>query len=140
MTLSMLTLARKCLDIRGPFSIRQDVLMHQRSASLRFELEKIHRTRCKPERPTGLRVTSTTAGRIDLRWVDNSDNETGFRIRFRGKRAGFGDHADASQANQDRTDASLTGLRSGFTYMGVENETCKIPDGTSKRAVTRREG
>jgi hypothetical protein len=83
---------------------------------LRFELGNIYKTRCKLERPTGLRVTLTTAGRIDLRWVDNSDNETGFHIRFRGKRAGFADHTGTSQANQDQTDTSLAGLRSGFTY------------------------
>jgi hypothetical protein len=67
MTLSVLTIARKCLDIRGPFSIRQDVLMHQRPAALRSELKSIHLTRCKPEAPTALRIELTTAGRIDLR-------------------------------------------------------------------------
>jgi len=116
MTLSVLAIARNCLDIRGPFSIRQDVLMHRRPTSLRFELGNIYRTRCKPERPTELRVTSTTAGRINLRWVDNSDNETGFRIRFHGRRAGFGDHTGTSQTNRDQTDASLADLRSGFAY------------------------
>jgi hypothetical protein len=116
MTLSVLTIARKCLDIRGPFSIRQDVFTHQRPASLRSGLEIIHKTRCKPEAPTALRVELTTAGRIDLRWVDNSDNETGFYIRFRGKRIGFDDHTGTSGTNTDIAYASLTGLRSGFTY------------------------
>ena len=122
MTVSVLTIARRCLDIRGPFSIRQDVLMHQRPASLRSGLKIIHLTRCKPEAPTELRVELTAAGRIDLRWVDNSDNERGFYIRFRGKRAGFADHTDTSQSNSGQAYTSLTDLRSGFTY------TISLPD------------
>ena len=139
MTLSVLTIARKCLDIRGPFAIRQDVLMHQRPASLRSELKNIYRTRCKPERPTELRVTSTTAGRIDLRWVDNADNERGFYIRFRGKRTGFDDHTDTSQANPDQTYASLSGLRSGFTYtisVVAYNQAGESPPSNEVQATT----
>ena len=116
MTLSVLTIARKCLDITGPFSIRQDVLMHQRRASLRFALHNIHLTRCKPEAPTELRVGARGADSIELRWIDNSDNEWGFKIRYQGKRAGFPDHVGTDQRNHDETFARLQGLRSGFTY------------------------
>jgi len=139
MTLSVLTIARKCLDIRGPFSIRQDVFTHQQPASLRFWLKRIHLTRCKPEAPTALRVELTTAGRIDLRWVDNSDNETGFYIRFRGKRTGFVDHTDISQTSPDIAYASLTGLRSGFTYtirVVAYNQAGESPPSNEVQATT----
>ena len=139
MTLSVLTIARKCLDIRGPFAIRQDVLMHQRPASLRSELKSIHLTRCKPEAPTELRVELTTAGRIDLRWVDNADNERGFYIRFRGKRTGFDDHTDTSQTNTDIDYASLSGLHSGFTYtirVVAYNQAGESPPSNEVQATT----
>jgi len=106
---------------------------------LRSGLKSIHLTRCKPERPTELRVELTTAGRIDLRWVDNSDNERGFYIRFRGKRTEFDDHTDTSQTNTDIAYASLSDLRSGFTYtirVVAYNQAGESPPSNEVQATT----
>jgi hypothetical protein len=85
---------------------------------LRAELGFIHRTRCKPEAPTNLRVRQVGEGTIDLAWTDNADNEDGFRVRFRGKKTGFGDD-EGTETFEDanRTNASITDLRSGFEYI-----------------------
>ena len=79
--------------------------------------EFIRRTRCKPEAPTNLRVSQVGEGAIDIALTDNADNEDGFRVRFRGKKTGFGDNAGTKTfEDANRTSASITGLRGGFEY------------------------
>jgi hypothetical protein len=70
----------------------------------------------RPERPTNLQVTEVADRRISVAWVDRSDNEDGFRVRFRGKRAEFDDHTGTKEVGRDVRSAVLTGLRSGYDY------------------------
>ena len=66
----------------------------------------------KPEGPTNLRVTNVAAGTISVSWIDQSEKEDGFSIRFRGQRAGFSDHTGTQSVGRNAVSASLTGLRS----------------------------
>jgi hypothetical protein len=57
------------------------------------------------------------ANRIDVAWIDNADDEDGFRVRSRGKKAGQPDHAPQPiTTGADARTASLTGLLSGYEY------------------------
>jgi hypothetical protein len=53
---------------------------------------------------------------ISVAWSDQSDNEEGFSIRFRGERAGSSDHTGTKSAGRNAVSASLTGLRSNYEY------------------------
>jgi hypothetical protein len=70
----------------------------------------------KPERPTDLRVTGVADREISISWIDQSTDENGFSIRFRGIRAGFDDHTGRKIVGRNEVSASLSGLRSGFQY------------------------
>jgi hypothetical protein len=70
----------------------------------------------RPQRPTNLRVTDVDDRKIGLAWNDNSDDEDGFSIRFRGKRAGFSDHTGTKSVGRDIVSTALTGLRSNHEY------------------------
>jgi hypothetical protein len=119
MDLSVRRIARECLNLSGTVSVRRNVFIRDPEPpnSLRAELEFIRRTRCKPDAPTNLRVRQVGEGRIDLAWTDNADNEDGFRVRFRGKKTGFGDDERTKTfEDANRTSASITDLRNGFEY------------------------
>ena len=119
MALSVRTLTRDCLNITGAVSLQRDILTLRElppPRSLQEELRFIRSTRCRPERPTDLRVTDVAQGSISLAWSDNSDNEDGFRIRFRGRKPGFSDDEGTVSRGRNQTSASLTGLRGGFDY------------------------
>jgi Fibronectin type III domain len=72
--------------------------------------------RFPPEAPTRLRVTNIAAGRIDVSWLDNSVDEDGFRIRFRGKREGQADHVETRSYGPNTVTASLTNLLNKYEY------------------------
>jgi hypothetical protein len=69
-----------------------------------------------PRRPTGLRVTGIAAGKIDVAWTDNSNDEDGFRVRFRGRRQGQGDHTGTISVGPNSVAASLTDLYNNYEY------------------------
>jgi Fibronectin type III domain len=70
----------------------------------------------RPTRPTDLRVTDVADRKISVSWRDRSFNESGFRIRFRGERAGFFDHNGTRTVGRNETSASLTGLHNNTEY------------------------
>jgi hypothetical protein len=69
-----------------------------------------------PKEPSSLRVTDVGDRKIGLAWQDNSDDESGFEIRFRGKRPDFSDHTGTKSVGRNVVSASLTGLRSNHEY------------------------
>ena len=126
MALSMLALARECLNISGMVSARRDIFALRSlppPRSLQDELKFIRRTRCRPKGPFDLRVTDVAEGKISVSWVDQSDNEDGFKIRFRGKRQGVSDHTGSQSVGRNQqagetgqVSASLTDLRGNYEY------------------------
>jgi Fibronectin type III domain len=69
-----------------------------------------------PKRPTDLRVPGVADREISVSWIDQSDNEDGFLVRFVGKGAGSADHTGSKSVGRNEVSASLTGLNSGFEY------------------------
>jgi len=69
-----------------------------------------------PKRPSGLRVIDVADRRINVSWIDQSDNEDGFSIRFHGKREGDSDHTGSKSVGPNEVNSSLAGLRSGYDY------------------------
>lgn len=117
--LSVRTLARECLNITGTISVQRDILAIATPSpvrSLRTALQFIHKNRCRPKAPTNLTVTNVLEGQIHLAWIDNADNEEGFRIRFRGKKTGFADHEGTGTQGPDQRSDQLRSLRNGFEY------------------------
>lgn len=117
--LSVRTIARECLNIAEVISVREDILTLRTvppPRSLRKELNFIRRTRCPLEKPTNMRVTEVADRKISVSWNDQSDNEDGFRIQFRGKRTGSTDHTGSKSVGRNEESASLAGLRSGHEY------------------------
>ena len=121
--ISLRTKARQCLGLTGAVSAKKDVLAvpNPSTRSLRQALRFIHQNRCRPDAPSFLQTTALpdASGTLSLLWRDNSDNEDGFRVRFRGRRNGFDDHegskpVGASPSSSQQT--QLTGLRQGFDY------------------------
>jgi hypothetical protein len=70
----------------------------------------------RPIGPTGLRVTNVADGTISVSWIDQSDNENGFLIRFLGKNVVSNEHTGTKSVGRDAVSASLTGLRSNYEY------------------------
>lgn len=70
----------------------------------------------KPNAPTDLKVTGVADRRVSLSWVDRSDNETGFKIQFTGKRAGNSDHTGSQNVAANVVVTALSNLRSGYVY------------------------
>ncbi len=68
--------------------------------------------------PTGLTLTQMGATQMDLRWRDNSDNETGFDIERADATSGF-QFVTTVGSNQGTGDMSFsdTGLAPNTTYM-----------------------
>lgn len=115
----MRALARDCLGITGEVSARNNILRLFRSppqGSLRDGLRFVRRHYCEPNGPTDLRVTDVADRKISVSWVDQSDNEDGFTIQFRGRRANFSDHTGTARVGIDEESASLTGLRDNHEY------------------------
>jgi hypothetical protein len=119
-TLSLRAIAQDCLGITGEVSVRRDILVrraHPPPRSLRDELRFVRRNYCTPERPTNLRVTDVADRRISVSWIDHSDNEDGFAIRFSGRRSDVtARHTGTTRVGSDEVSASLTGLRSSYEY------------------------
>lgn len=116
---SVLILARDCLKIQGRVSVRDDILGLRDlppPRSLKSELRFVRQTRCRPRGPSDLKIVRVREGAIDISWTDQSDNETGFRIRFRGERAGFADDTGERSTAPNQTNSSITGLKGGFRY------------------------
>ena len=70
-----------------------------------------------PYKPTSLRATAVSSSRINLKWVDESSNETGFQIeRKNGSCLSTNSWSKIKTARQNVTSCSNTGLASGKTY------------------------
>ncbi|MEN8126944.1 MAG: putative Ig domain-containing protein, partial [Planctomycetota bacterium] len=67
-----------------------------------------------PAAPSGLSATAIATTRIDLTWVDNADNETGFKIE-RSIRTN-GSFVEIATVGADVTSYSDTTVRKGTTY------------------------
>ena len=71
-----------------------------------------------PQTPTNVRVTSVTSSEIDLAWVDNVDDEDGFRVSYSGQGSGSGqvDNGKTISLPADARSASLKNLFDGYFY------------------------
>lgn len=67
----------------------------------------------KPNSPSGLTVAVVSKSRIDLTWVDNSPNETGFTVE---QRQGSGNWGVAGSIAADVKSFSVTGLVANRAY------------------------
>ena len=113
----------RCLGLTEGISVKHDLLTASEpvTLSMRQALQFIHQHRCRPDAPSFLQLTepAKASGTMSLSWRDRSDNEDGFRVRFRGRRSGFEDHdgsktVAASPGDEQRT--VLSGLQQGFEY------------------------
>lgn len=66
-----------------------------------------------PAAPSGLMATAIDTGQIDLSWIDNSSNESNFRIE---RRTGAGAFAEIATVGPNVTTYSDTGLAAETTY------------------------
>ena len=66
-----------------------------------------------PSAPSGLNATGSSSSRIDLNWIDNSTNETGFRIE---RKQGSGSFTEIGTVAADVTTYASTGLSASTTY------------------------
>ena len=69
----------------------------------------------KPKSPTNLVATSISSSQINLTWLDNSNNETGFSIE-RCAGAGCSNFSETSKASIDATTFSDAGLTAATLY------------------------
>lgn len=67
-----------------------------------------------PTAPSGLTATAVSQTAIDIAWVDNSDDETGFRIECSPDGTTFWTHISTTDAGA--TTYSDTGLNCGTEY------------------------
>ncbi|MBN1673693.1 MAG: lamin tail domain-containing protein [Kiritimatiellae bacterium] len=67
-----------------------------------------------PAAPQNLIATAQSGSRIDLRWTDASDNETGFKIDRR--QSGFSEWVRVATPGANQTAYSDTGLPAGTTF------------------------
>jgi hypothetical protein len=63
--------------------------------------------------PSNLSATSVSRSRIDLRWTDNSNKETGFKIE---RRTATGSYSEIATVGQNVTSYSDTGLNRRTRY------------------------
>ena len=70
----------------------------------------------KPNAPTDLKVTGVADRKVSLSWVDRSDNEDGFTIRFTGKTPENTDHTGSQNVARNEEATALSNLRSGYVY------------------------
>jgi titin len=68
-----------------------------------------------PAAPTSLAATATSSSQINLSWVDNSDNESGFKIE-RCSDSGCTSFAQIATVGANGTTYSNTGLTASTTY------------------------
>jgi hypothetical protein len=66
--------------------------------------------------PTNLQVTQVLDLTINLAWSYQPGSETGFKIRYRGKREGFSDDNGERGVSNSARSASIQGLKSGYQY------------------------
>ncbi|MBN1675685.1 MAG: fibronectin type III domain-containing protein [Kiritimatiellae bacterium] len=76
--------------------------------------EVVFRYAATPTAPSGLTVTVVSASRLDLAWVDNSGDETGFKIDRR--QSGQTDWARIAQPGADVTRHTDSGLPAGTKF------------------------
>jgi hypothetical protein len=69
---------------------------------------------CTPTMPSGLTATQVSQAQIDLAWVDNSNNESGFKIERSPN--GTSDWTQIATIGANITTYSNTGLTCGTTY------------------------
>lgn len=118
MDLSTLAISRDCLNIEGPVSVQRDILVVRDlplPRSLRDELRFIWMTRCRPKRPTDLRVLAVKEQELDLAWTNNSDNADGIRVSRHGTRAGYPDDVGDDDRSASYQSTKL-GVRDGYNY------------------------
>jgi hypothetical protein len=65
-----------------------------------------------PAAPTGLTGVAVSSTRIDLSWLDNAGDESGYRV----ERASTGDYAVVATLSAGTTSFSHTGLEAGQSY------------------------
>jgi hypothetical protein len=68
-----------------------------------------------PAAPTTLTATTVSRSQINLSWIDNSDNESGFKIE-RCKNAGCTNFVEVAQVGANVTTFANTGLTKNTTY------------------------
>ena len=73
-----------------------------------------HNTTWSPVAPTGLAATPKSSNKIDLAWVDNSDNETGFKIE---RKTGSGSFTEVTTVAKNVSTYSDTGLSQYTAYV-----------------------
>ena len=79
-----------------------------------------------PAAPSGLVATATSSSQINLTWIDNASNETGFKIR---RKAGVdGTWAQVATAGLNSTTYSDTSLNSSQTYYYTVTATNAVGD------------
>lgn len=66
-----------------------------------------------PDSPSNASATATSEAQIDLAWIDNSDNETGFRIEQSSDNVAF---SEIAITGANATGYSVTGLAADTTY------------------------
>ena len=68
--------------------------------------------------PDKVRITSVTSSEINLAWVDNVDDEDGFRVSYSGQGSGSGqvDNGKTISLPADARSASLKNLFDGYFY------------------------
>jgi len=69
-----------------------------------------------PPQSEALKVTNVADRQMSVAWTYQRDSETGFLVRFRGKRTGFSDHTGTKTMTRADRSATLTGLFSGYEY------------------------
>jgi len=95
-----------------------------------------------PKGPTRLHVTRVTEGGIDVAWADNSNDEDGFRVRFRGKKEGMSDHTGTVPRPRNSVTASLINLQNNTDYaitVAAFNADGESPRSNTVRAKTLNE-
>jgi hypothetical protein len=92
-----------------------------------------------PKAPTDLRVTDVADRKISVAWNDRSNDENGFTVQFRGKRAGSSDHTGSKNVGRNEVSTSLAGLRSNYEYtisVGAFNSLGRSQRSNEVRATT----
>ncbi len=91
--------------------------------------------RVRPAAPVNLYVTRVGNDFIDLAWIDESDNEDGFHITYKGSRQGEPHDEGTKSVAANSTSASLSGLLSGYEYLIAVKAHNAVGDSLSSNAV-----
>lgn len=118
-TLTVRTVASKCLRKLGTLSMKQDILNTRDTPppkSLRSELEFIRKFRCPPQAPTNLTITKLTEDIISIAWTDTSDNEDGFEIAWTGRKSNYIHDDGSEKIGAKQKSFTLTRLYPDYKY------------------------